>query len=246
MKTTILIIGLCVAIARDGATRTNEISASSMPLNPIRIAKDGVAPTNNVAPVSTNISTKAQSTKGYQGERLLIQTNQVVAPNDTGASIKRFPTVAKPKPSAMIKGITTRDGKVYKNVTVEKVDPSGLTVTYSMARGGLGIAKIPFGQLSPELQTEYGYDPQAAAKYQSAEKQAAAQWGAKMAADEQESKIIWAERERQEEEAAKEAKRAADEERKIRAAELAAAAAAYQATNPPPPPVINVNQQVGY
>lgn len=143
---------------------------------------------------------------------------------------------------------------MYKKIKIEKVDPGGLTVSYAMTGGGIGITKIAFDQLPHDLQTQYGYDPQAAAKYQSGEKQAAGQWAAKMAADEQEGKIIKAEREKQEEIEAKEAKQAALEERKIRAAELAAATAAYQATNPPPPPVININninqqqqqQQQGY
>lgn len=169
----------------------------------------------------------------------LAQTNQIGAPIDTNATIRALPMVAKPKPLVMPKEITTRAGKVYKNTKIERVDPSGITVSYSMAGGGLGITKITFDQLPPDLQRVYGYDSQAAANFQSGEKQAATQWAAKMTADEKEGKIKIAEREKQEEEAAKEAKKAADEERKIKAAEQAAAAAAYQATNPPPPPIIN-------
>lgn len=173
----------------------------------------------------------------------LAQTNQIVAPIDTNTPTKALPVVAKSKPLVMPKEITTRAGIVYKDTKIEKVDPSGLTVSYSMAGGGLGITKITFAQLPHDLQMEYGYDPQAAAKFQSGEKQAAAQWAAKMAADEQEGKIIKAEREKQEAAAANEAKKAADEERKIKAAEQAAAAAMMAATNPPPPPIINVSQQ---
>jgi hypothetical protein len=177
----------------------------------------------------------------------LAQTNQIGAPIDTNATIQALPTVAKPKPLVMPKEITTRAGKVYKNTKIERVDPSGITISYSMVGGGLGIAKITFDQLPTDLQRAYGYDAQAAAKFQSGEKQAAAQWGAKMAADEQESKIIIAEREKQEEAAAKqkaeEAKKAADEERKIKAAELAAAAAMTAALNPPP---VIINNQRGY
>ena len=177
----------------------------------------------------------------------LAQTNQVVAPIDTNATIQALPMVAKPKPVVMPKEITTRAGKVYKNTKIERVDPSGITISYSMAGGGFGITKITFDQLSPELQKQYGYNSQEAAKFQSGEKQAAAQWGAKMTTNEQAAKIIIAEREKQEEQEAKqkaeEAKKAADEERKIKAAELAAAAAAYAATHPPP---VIINNQRGY
>jgi hypothetical protein len=178
----------------------------------------------------------------------LAQTNQNVAPIDDNAPIQALPTVAKSKPLVMPKEITTRAGKVYKNIKIERVDPSGLTVSFSMAGGGLGITKITFDQLPPDLQMKYGYDSQAAAKYQSGEKQAAAQWAVKMTADEKEGKIIRAERDQQEEEEARQkaeaAKKAADEERKIKAAELAAAAAMTAALNPPPV-IINNNQQ-GY
>jgi hypothetical protein len=172
-------------------------------------------------------------------EHALAQTNQIVAPIVTNAPIKALPTVTKPTPLVMPKKITTRAGIVYKNTKIARIDPSGLTISYSMAGGGLGITKITFDQLPPDLQKECGYDPQAAAEFQAGEKQAAAQWAAKMTADEKEGKIKIAEREKQEEEAAKEAKKAADEERKIKAAELAAAAAKQaaeaamiQATNP--------------
>jgi len=179
----------------------------------------------------------------YMGHALA-QTNQIVASIDTNAPIHALPVVAKPKPLIMPKEITTRAGIVYKNIKIERVDPSGLTVSFSMAAGGLGITKITFDQLPPDLQMKYGYDSQAAAKFQSGEKQAAAQWAAKMTADEKEGKIIIAEREKQEEVEARQkaeaAKKAADEERKIKAAELAAAAAAYRATHPP---VIIIQQQ---
>jgi hypothetical protein len=175
----------------------------------------------------------------------LAQTNQIDAPIDTNAPIKALPVV---KPDE----ITTIAGAVYKNFRIERVDPGGLTVSYSMAGGGLGMTKITFDQLPTEWQMKYGYDIQAAAKFQSGERQAAARWVAKMIADEQAAKLIKAERDRQEEEAAKaesakpedeaakEAAKKADEEKKIKAAELAswaakkaAEAAMIRATNLP-------------
>jgi hypothetical protein len=210
MKTNILIIGLCVVLASDGAAQTNRSG-----------------------PASPNISSKAQNRKGDQGVKPLVLTNQVVAPAGTNAPTKAIPRVARPKPLAGPKEITTRDGKVYRIVKIEKVDPAGLTVSHSMAGGGLGIAKIPFAQLPPDWQKEYGYDPQAAAEFRSGEKQAAAQWANRMAAEEEAGRMIKAEREKQELEAEQAAAKAA--------ADLAAQTAMIAATNPPP--ATNLNQQ---
>jgi len=55
----------------------------------------------------------------------------------------------------------TLEGKEYKNVKVSPVEPDGIVVTFSG-----GIVKIPFTELSPEIQTKFGYNPQAAADYQ--------------------------------------------------------------------------------
>jgi hypothetical protein len=180
-------------------------------------------------------------------EHAWAQTNQIAAPMDTNAPIKTLPV---PTPDE----ITTIGGAVYKNFRIERVDPGGLTVSFSMAGGGLGMTKITFDQLSSDWQRVYGYDAQAAAEFQSGEKQAAGQWAAKMAADEWAAKIIKAEKEKQGEEAAKEATKEtaketatepakpADEEEKIKAAELAAQAAQkaaeeamFRATNLPVP-----------
>jgi hypothetical protein len=55
----------------------------------------------------------------------------------------------------------TVDGKEYKNVKVGRVEPDGIVITFTG-----GIVKIPFAELSPEVQKKYGYDPQAAADFQ--------------------------------------------------------------------------------
>ena len=61
--------------------------------------------------------------------------------------------------------ITTRDGTTYKSVTVQKIDPDGLTIGYTPAGGGIGAAKVKFENLAESVQTQYGYDPQRAAAY---------------------------------------------------------------------------------
>ena len=44
----------------------------------------------------------------------------------------------------------TIDGKEYKNVKVSRVEPDGIVITFSG-----GIVKIPFTELSPEIQKKY-------------------------------------------------------------------------------------------
>ena len=55
----------------------------------------------------------------------------------------------------------TINGQEYKHATVSRVEPDGIVITFSG-----GIVKIPFTDLSPEIQKKYGYDPQAAADFQ--------------------------------------------------------------------------------
>jgi hypothetical protein len=58
----------------------------------------------------------------------------------------------------------TVNGKEYKNATVTRVDPDGITVKFSG-----GLVKIPFSELSKELQDKYLYDPEKAAAARAAE-----------------------------------------------------------------------------
>ena len=93
--------------------------------------------------------------------------------------------------------IVTRSGDVYKNVTIERHDASGITISYAMSGGGLGITKLPFENLPDNLQKKYNYNPQQAALYQAGEKQAAVDWGSKMDADEKYGATIRAQREKE-------------------------------------------------
>jgi hypothetical protein len=62
--------------------------------------------------------------------------------------------------------ITTTDGKTYDHITAQRVDPDGLYIEYSPGGKGLGSAKLRFSRLSPDLQKQYGYDADAAKKYE--------------------------------------------------------------------------------
>jgi hypothetical protein len=65
---------------------------------------------------------------------------------------------------ALADDLTTINGKVYKNATVTRVEADGITVKFSG-----GLVKIPFPELSKELQEKYNYDPQKAAAAYAAE-----------------------------------------------------------------------------
>jgi hypothetical protein len=54
----------------------------------------------------------------------------------------------------------TVDGKEYKNVKVSRVEPDGIVIKFSG-----GIVKIPFTELSREVQEKYNYDLEAARKF---------------------------------------------------------------------------------
>jgi len=62
--------------------------------------------------------------------------------------------------SALADDIKTNSGKEYKNATVTRVEPDGVTVKFSG-----GVVKIPFAELSKELQARYHYDPEASQKF---------------------------------------------------------------------------------
>ena len=60
--------------------------------------------------------------------------------------------------------ITTLNHQTYEHATITAVEPDGLHITYDA-----GVEKIPFSNLSPELQKQYGYSPAQAAAYQNQE-----------------------------------------------------------------------------
>src|SRR6266542_1174293 len=74
----------------------------------------------------------------------------------------------------------TIDGKEYKNAKVSRVEPDGIVITFSG-----GIVKIPFNELSPEIQKKYGYNPQAAATYSNEQNEQQAALARQRQADEQ-------------------------------------------------------------
>ena len=113
--------------------------------------------------------------------------------------------------------LVTKLGTAYHAFRIERVDPAGLTISYILNGGGLGMEKVPFDLLPDDWQQRYGYDPEKAAAFNLEQKQAMAQLREQMIADEQAYR-----EKRAQEEAAEEA------------AQKAAEAATTQTTNSPP------------
>jgi hypothetical protein len=62
---------------------------------------------------------------------------------------------------ALADDLKTSKGQEYKHAKVSRVEPDGVVIKFSG-----GIVKIPFTDLSPEIQKKYGYDPKAAGDFQ--------------------------------------------------------------------------------
>jgi hypothetical protein len=93
------------------------------------------------------------------------------------------PAAAKPANQ-----IVTATGAVYKNTHVERVEPDGITISYTPAHGGIAIAKINFDELSDDLRAKYGFDPEKKRAYEKDSKQAAAWWRDQLIANDEAAK----------------------------------------------------------
>jgi len=105
-------------------------------------------------------------------ELALAQTNPPAVPSGVTNS---------PPPDELV----TKLGAVYKNFRVERADPGGLVISYTLDGGGIGMEKVPFSFLPDDWQKRYKYDPKKAAQFDLEQKQAMAEWREKMIADEQ-------------------------------------------------------------
>ncbi len=56
--------------------------------------------------------------------------------------------------------LTNTSGTVYSNVEIKRAEPDALVVM-----GNKGIMRVPFDELSKDLQVKYGYNPTNAAKF---------------------------------------------------------------------------------
>ncbi len=70
------------------------------------------------------------------------------------------------RPQKEFQVLTARDGTQYRQVTVERAEPDGLSISFKPATGGFGMVKLKFKNLPEEIQQQYDYDPQAAGDYE--------------------------------------------------------------------------------
>ncbi|UKI33085.1 MAG: hypothetical protein L6W00_06200 [Lentisphaeria bacterium] len=64
------------------------------------------------------------------------------------------------------RGTRNPDGTIYRNVTVEQVDPAGLTIGFINENGTSVLKRIPFEELDAAVQQQYRYDPERARRYE--------------------------------------------------------------------------------
>ena len=81
--------------------------------------------------------------------------------------------------------LVTKLGTVYHNFRIERVDPTGVTISYALDSGGLDMEIVLFNLLPDDWQRRYGYNPKKAAAFDLEQKQAMAQLREQMIADEQ-------------------------------------------------------------
>ncbi len=132
--------------------------------------------------------------------------------------------------------LVTKLGTVYDKFHIERVDPSGLTISYIPEGGGIGIEKVPFILLPEAWQKRYGYDPEKAAKFDAEHMRALGQIREQMIAEDNAYRQKRAEQEAAEEAAAEQAKKDAE------AVQKAAEIAATLGTNSP---AMDTNQLAG-
>ena len=152
------------------------------------------------------------------------QTNAPITDTTTNSGSTSTATVASTASSNTV----TIDGTTYEDVRWGRLTPATVTLYHRT-----GIATVPLASLPPELQKQFGYDPDKAAKWESAvEKTNAVRLAAEQkAAAEREA----AERKAAEQKAA--AEKAAAEKAAVAKtnAQKSAQSSSSTATNTPPP-----------
>jgi hypothetical protein len=73
-------------------------------------------------------------------------------PTPASAATKSSSPPVKAKPA---NEIATLSGAIYKNVYVEKAASDGIIISYTPARGGMGMTKITFDDLPADLRQRY-------------------------------------------------------------------------------------------
>ena len=51
--------------------------------------------------------------------------------------------------------IVTTDGTIYENALVERVEPDGIVISYTLPSGGVAMSRISFNDLPAALRQQY-------------------------------------------------------------------------------------------
>ena len=97
--------------------------------------------------------------------------------------------------AAAEKEITTLDGTTYKSIRILKIEPDGLLLEHRPPAGGVGLAKLKFEDLPPELKRKHGYDPEKAGAYEAMQAEGELQLRAEMQAQQAQAWAILRQRE---------------------------------------------------
>ena len=143
--------------------------------------------------------------------------------------------------------ITTRSQKVYRGVKIIRVDPDGLTISYTNSTSSSSLmSKLQFEDLSEGLQQKYHYDPKSELDYQIKQRKAQIELRQRLITDSKiatESQNKWADealiQEQIRKQQALDQKLAEAKQREAEAEQKAADAAMIQAMQPP----AQINQQ---
>jgi hypothetical protein len=85
-------------------------------------------------------------------------TTELVVPPPAPKAAQPIVLGKPPTPPAQVKPgteLVTLYGTVYKNAQVEKVYWDGILVSYSTSGGGVGMSKVYFKDLPPDVRQQY-------------------------------------------------------------------------------------------
>jgi len=83
--------------------------------------------------------------------------------------------------------VKTVDGRTFRAVTVRRVEPDGISISYEPATGGIGMAKLKFAVLPESMRQQFGYDAEKASAYETEQLESQAALAARMQHDSEEN-----------------------------------------------------------
>ena len=93
--------------------------------------------------------------------------------------------------------IVTTSGTIYSDCKLLKVEPDGILVEHEPQPGAVGLTKIKFALLPPEIQKRFNYNPAEASQYEQLQQKSDAAWAKQLAERDQVAAEIAAEEQRE-------------------------------------------------